>query len=161
METFLEFIFGNLAFLIVVIGGIVSLIKRANQNQKQPAKDKKIKPFIPQLGDFFEELNKTQEDKKQKPVIYTAHEEPRESSFMPMEVEAEPNPYLEKLREIEHSNRHLDAETGAIPAKKAAQYMVHHKGINKKNVIDGVIWGEILGPPRARNKHSYSYLKRG
>ncbi|HHY72968.1 MAG TPA: hypothetical protein GX497_07030 [Bacillus bacterium] len=162
MGSFFEFIFGNIGFLIVIIGAIASFLKRANENQKQSQKqssrDKRVKPFIPSLGDLLEEINKPQEEQKQKPTMYTATKRvPQIEQTVEEEVRLEappiemtPNPYLGKLRELEKKKQHINVDAGMIYSK-----------INKKEVINGIIWGEILGPPRAKKKHSYSNLKRG
>lgn len=167
MEAFFEFIFGNLAFLIVVIGGIISFLKRANQNQnqKQPSKEKRVKPFIPQLEDLFEELNKPQVERKaEKTPVFTAAEQVPEAEqkvdLEAVSTEMMPNPYYEKLRQIENTKHHIHVDTGTIYAGKAAHTAINRNAMIKKKVIDGFIWGEILGPPRAKKKHSYSYLKR-
>jgi len=167
MEAFFEFIFNNLVFLIVVIGGIVSFLKRANQNQdqKQPTRDKRVKPFIPQLEDLFGESNKPQVERKAKKThVFTAPEQiPQVEQKVDSETvstERMGNPYYEKLREIENANYHVHVDSGEIHSGTGAYTTINRQAMNKKKVIDGIIWGEILGPPRAKKKHSYSYFKR-
>lgn len=169
MEALFDLIFGNLAFLIVIIGGVISFLKRANENQNnnrqnqnqnrkqtqtpmqtqtqkryQPAKDKRVKPFIPQLDDLFGEITKHLEGQtqKQQPTVFI---EEKKTSEMNTNIEVVEPP-------VTHNNKNKrENETIEIDIKD----------INRKKAIEGVIWGEILGPPRARKKHSYSYLKRG
>ncbi|WP_458412456.1 hypothetical protein ACNQFZ_16740 [Schinkia sp. CFF1] len=170
MDSFFEFIFGNLGFLVIVIGAIVSILKRKNQNQKQRPMDKRVKPFIPPLGDLFEEIKKIDVEQKQKPTVYTsAKRAPRFKEVAPQKVdvapkyieEVETNPYIEKLHEIENTKNYIHVDTAPIHTKKVTHPVINKKAINKKEVINGVMWAEILGPPRARKKHSYTYLKRG
>lgn len=173
MEALFDLIFGNLAFIIVIIGGVISFMKRANENQNnnrrnqnqnrkqtqtpiqtedqkryqpQPAKDKKVKPFIPQLDDLFGEITKHLEEQtqKQQPTVYQA--ETRKPDIEPM---------------IEVKETKVDVSKNTIASKEIGHQTINMKEMTKNKVIEGVIWGEILGPPRARKKHSYSYLKRG
>ncbi len=180
MEALFDLIFGNLAFIIVIIGGVISFLKRANENQNnnrqnqnrkqtqtpiqaedqkryQPVKDKKVKPFIPQLDDLFGEITKHLEEQtqKQQPTVYQA--ETRKLDIEPiMEVKETKVVHDEKTKpRFEHVNK------DTIVSKEIGHQTINMKKITKKKVVEGVIWGEILGPPRARKKHSYSYLKRG
>ena len=186
MEALFDLIFGNLAFIIVIIGGVISFLKRANENQNnnrqnqnrnqnqnrkqtptpiqtrdekryQPAKDKRVKPFIPQLDDLLGESRKHIEDQnqKQQPTVYQA--EIKKPEFETAIISAE-----EVMPDIEKVKTHFEyVNKNTAAPKEIRQQAINMKEMNRKKVIEGVIWGEILGPPRARKKHSYSYLKRG
>lgn len=173
MEALFDLIFGNLAFLIVIIGGVISFLKRANEGQRQnqnrkqtqtpsqkqyqPSKDKKIKPFIPQLEDLFGEITKHLEEQNQKHQPTVTQAETRKSEIENNREVKEVVPNIEKTKPLfEHVNKNTPA-----PRDAHQTIEIDIKDIDRKKVIEGVIWGEILGPPRARKKHSYSYLKRG
>lgn len=161
MEALFDLIFGNIGFLIVIIGGVISFFKRANENQnkKQQPKDKRVKPFIPQLEDLFGEITKHIEEQpqKQKPTVFKTDKRIPENKTKLEAEELEPTGIhtYERLNDIKNTKLHNKIEV------EHQKIDIDIKDINRKKVIEGVIWGEILGPPRARKKHSYSYLKRG
>lgn len=184
MEALFDLIFGNLAFIIVIIGGVISFLKRANENQNnnrqkqnqdqnrqqtrtpiqtrnekryQPVKDKRVKPFIPQLDDLFGEITKhlEEQNQKQQPTVYQA--ETKKPEFETDLISAE-----EVVPDIEKIKPHFEyVNKKTVAPKEIRHQAINIKEINRKKIVEGVIWGEILGPPRARKKHSYSYLKRG
>ncbi|NSL50287.1 hypothetical protein [Calidifontibacillus erzurumensis] len=160
MEWFFEFLFGNLAFLIFIVGGIISFLKRSGESQgrKKLSEHKKIKPFIPQLEELFEEIKNIQQKEMRKP---TEWQEPEFALDIRNDREQrKENLYLEKLQEMKKTNDQLDVPNTNLYMKKTGQKIKGNQSIKKKQVINGVIWSEIIGPPRAKKKHTYSYFKR-
>ncbi|HHW36891.1 MAG TPA: hypothetical protein GXX18_06565 [Bacillales bacterium] len=187
MEALFDLIFGNLAFIIVIIGGVISLLKRTNENQNnnrrnqnqnqnqnrkqtytpiqtqnqkryQPAKEKRAKPFLPQLDDLLGEITKHlgEQNQTEQPTVQQA--EKKKPEFETVIISAE-----EVVQDIEKVEPYFEYVNKNIVAPKESVHQtinINMKEMNRKKVVEGVIWGEILGPPRARKKHSYSYLKK-
>ncbi|WP_374724601.1 hypothetical protein [Calidifontibacillus erzurumensis] len=160
MEWLFEFLFGNLAFLIFIVGGIISFLKRSGESQgrKKTVDHKKIKPFIPQLEEFFEEIKNFQQKETSKPTEWRIPE-----SALDLGNDREQrkeNLYLEKLQEIEKANDPSNVHKTPLFMEKTRETLKSNHAIKKKQVINGIIWSEIIGPPRAKKKHTYSYFKR-
>ncbi|WP_017755830.1 hypothetical protein [Calidifontibacillus oryziterrae] len=165
IDALFEFIFGNLAFIIIVIGGIISFLKRANQSTEQPTKPKK--EFHPNLDwptiEFELPKVESEQQTNRKQELTTNFE-----ITEPIEVDVQTNPYYEQLRKMDERKKEQKEPTSLnrpkIQEKKIKAHSVNLEinahSVTKKKVIDGLIWGEILGPPRARKKHTYSYMKR-
>lgn len=159
MEALFELIFGNIAFVIVVIGGIISFLKRASQGEQQKKKTVNRKSFNPQLDWPKIEIEQQKVDAR-KPK-QTRQNTPRMvQANESIEVEVQTNPFYEKLSSMEPSSQDMIGNNNPFSVKKkstvpTAEIDLNIRNINQKKVIEGILWGEILGPPRAKNKYSY------
>lgn len=154
----MEFIFENPIFIIVIIGYIISFFMKNKKNQSQHQKGARPKPSaaeifkqfqdrIPQLDTrSFEEQQAEQSQKLEK-----------ESLKREWEAEARSNAIREQKQMAEKRAELItEAESPALSSKVLPSTS---KGANKalspskKQLIDGIIWSEIIGPPRALNPH--------
>lgn len=161
MEALFELIFGNIAFIIVVIGGIISFLKRASQGEEQTKQKKSFKPHLdwPEI-EIDQPKVETHLPKQSRPKVAR---EIQPTQYI--EVELPANPFNEKLKKMESDSQHINRSTNSFPRKidsiqTSPEIDINVRDINQKKVIEGIVWGEILGPPRAKKKHMYSYMKR-
>ncbi|MDP4550323.1 hypothetical protein Q9251_05465 [Alkalihalobacillus macyae] len=129
MDNIIELILNNIVFVIIAIGGILSFFKRMgsedqNQNQRQNERPRKQATSSGTDRSFDEEQEIQSEN-------VSAYQEA-----------------LERISERENSQYELKVEK---PKRSSAK----QKGISisKRNVRNGIIWAEILGPPRSKRPH--------
>ncbi|WP_394174631.1 hypothetical protein [Guptibacillus hwajinpoensis] len=129
MDNIIELILNNIVFVIIAIGGILSFFKRMgsedqNQNQRQNERPRKQATSSGADRSFDEEKEIQSEN-------VSAYQEA-----------------LERISERENSQYELKVE-------KPKRSSVKQKGISisKRNVRNGIIWAEILGPPRSKRPH--------
>lgn len=154
MEALFEFIFGNLAFLIFIIVGVMSFLKRTKQGETKVPRRKSFNPPNENGNPF--------DSPEPKVDVYSAKKDKR-PTHVSIKHENESHHYHQKYKEIDqlHSET-LTQHKIVIKHNETKNNMkLDLKKFNKKKVIDGIIWAEILGPPRAKKKHSYSSFRRG
>lgn len=150
LESLIDFIFANLAFLLILLGGLVSLFKRRSadeQSQQRTNQPEQHEPVFDWPGAERESERET--------------EEPRdvhaEQSF-----EHNANPFLEKLEEVKDirdiSNyRRSDKEVKVerqVSSKPITKKVKKPFDANRSSVVQGMIWSQILDEPRSKKKHS-------
>jgi hypothetical protein len=148
----MQIFFDNPIFIFIIIG-IISMIKKMkesnNQNQKQ---DKE-----PEWEKEINYPHTFNEDRQEKQRLST--EKAQKNSKLAQEFY-----HIEKNSDITLVNKQTNARKDATPPRKdnAQMDVVIKSGKDdrlelspsKEKVIDGVIWAEILGPPRAIKSHS-------
>lgn len=133
MDNIIELILNNIVFVIIVIGGILSFFKRMgnedqNQNQRQNERPRKQAASSGNSQSLHQEQELSDEIQSENVSAYQ---------------EA-----LERISERENSQYELKVQK---PKRNSAK----QKGISisKRNVRNGIIWAEILGPPRSKRPH--------
>ncbi|MBE4908025.1 hypothetical protein IMZ08_08165 [Bacillus luteolus] len=159
----------NIIPLIFIIGIIVNIFKRfkeggSGQNQPQQRKPVEHETTYEENNDrrternpfetMFEELDRKgreifeQMDRKQ--------EEPKP------EVSNRLNEALSRINNQEASapqRTEIKKVETIVPPKQKKSSSGALQGISRKRAVEGVIWAEILGPPRSKRPHStYSRL---
>ncbi|WP_347549543.1 hypothetical protein ABFG93_18770 [Pseudalkalibacillus hwajinpoensis] len=132
LENILELILNNIVFIVIAIGGILSFFKRMGN------KDEKKQTTGRQSGKKIgEPLSRSVEE-----VHETADEFTSDTL----------SSYQEALERISGRDR---SQYDELKVQKPRNVKKNPKGISvsKKNVRNGVIWAEILGPPRSRKSH--------
>ncbi|MHC0035866.1 hypothetical protein [Pseudoneobacillus sp. C159] len=135
----MEFLFDNPIILIVIIGMIVSYVKRlkGNPNGEQSTKEKADWKKLFDLPEITKVDLPKNEGKIIQPEVLTRDN--LELTKPPSK--SEPNSDITS-REIVNmiAEGEIKDEIGLTP--------------NKQQLINGIVWSEILGPPRARKTHS-------
>ncbi|HLR68165.1 MAG TPA: hypothetical protein VK105_13720 [Virgibacillus sp.] len=174
MDDLLELIFSNPLFLILIIGGLISLLKGGSGN-KDGQQSQTQRSRQPQTVTHNPSQTKTQtQTRQQRPQT-----KPRERIVRTTSVEEQRQKQLEQLTGRigvdPEDNKHTAKKTGVqsplgsgTTVDKRRQQEIaalHHaeqrKRVKKKfrnnlsrdGLIDSVIMSEVLGPPRARKPY--------
>lgn len=143
----MEFIFENPIAIIFIIGAIISFFKKMKENSN-PNSNQEKKTEWKKAMDIPQTLN---EDKR---VETRTPREPREQQQNRNQLQQEYNkakskaeidqPKAQAFQRIETNKKvvitEVDASVDLTPTKDT--------------LIDGIVWSEILGPPRAYKSHS-------
>ena len=144
LEALIEFLFQNVFFVILVIGGLISLFKRMGTANDQQEKRKKLHPLPPVAKPVETPLKRNKEDtvsvSKSEDMMSkhsTEHTAPSTVQIEPIDVGRVP------------PSKH---ESPRVNAKKANADMLRR--LTKRQVAEGIIWAEILGAPRAKRPYT-------
>jgi hypothetical protein len=142
----LEFIFENPIAIIFIIGAVISFLKKMKENSN-PNSNQEKKPEWKKVMDIPQTLN---EDKR---VETRTPREPREHQQNRNQLQQEYNrakskaeidqPKVQAIQRIETNKKVVITEVDASDLTPT-----------KDTLIDGIVWSEILGPPRAYKSHS-------
>lgn len=154
----IEFILNNIPLVIIIIGGIFSLLGR-NENKKDTS-TKPINPLPPVKKDIRQAENTT--GHKEKPFDVLKRE-------MEKKLRQEVQKHLptvtqqaEKIRPVVEEKKTEVAQTAQTTKQLQQEYTKLKTELLKKQqmtsqslptthkVVEGIIWSEILGPPRAK-----------
>lgn len=132
MDNIIELILNNIVFVIIAIGGILSFFKRmGNEDQNQ---------------------NQRQNERPRRQASGPDSRPPQQKKEASDEIQSENvSAYQEALERIsERENAQNE-----IKVQKPKRSSDKKKGIsiNKRNVRNGIVWAEILGPPRSKKPH--------
>ncbi|WP_349407875.1 hypothetical protein [Pseudalkalibacillus sp. SCS-8] len=165
LEQLFEFLFANLFFLIVVIGGILSFFKRQidkyNEQQNAPRKGQQRQPVRPRPQ--AETISMPQEPREEK----VRPDRPRQERQERVK-ESLQELYEEKRKELQNGvNQESNNSSPVVRPRsrtktKERQISPNQVLPNPDHVAQGVIWAEILGPPRSKKPHHLgSRFQRG
>ncbi|WP_075982347.1 hypothetical protein [Bacillus massilinigeriensis] len=148
-------LFENPIILIIILGIISSLFKKGKEpekkgsNQKQSRRRQNIpKPLQKSMQELKEVVQteiSTQKKVKTPKKTYiddlAKYDEVKEESISKI------NDYKEQMEKIERKTE--------LIKKKAEknQLSPSQQPLDENKIIDAIVWSEILGPPRAKNRH--------
>jgi hypothetical protein len=142
-----EFIFENPIFIIIIIGMITSFLKRLkgtspSEGPKEP-NWKKVMDIPP----IFEEMPTSRE------VSAPKKEQVEHQSKLLQDY------YQVKNKEIARDSSRENTRKESQRISKAIEKPIRQESNvltpDKEKMIDGIIWSEILGPPRSVKSHAY------
>jgi hypothetical protein len=146
VETLIKLIINN-AFIFVIIGGIIfNVVQRFMAQSKEEEQQRSKRAPMPPLND---------PSRRERPRYRPAKEKPK-TAHMELETvpSAEINPLQEKLEELKKRSHHEPSSQKKITVKK--QKMTGEKNvfkpISRKEAVQGVIWSEILGTPKSKQR---------
>ncbi|MGY3714383.1 hypothetical protein ACWE42_02535 [Sutcliffiella cohnii] len=164
----IEWIFSNPLILFILIGILSSLFRKKGEEQQQTNKPKPQRQqqagqqTQPQTAKEEKEYNwdfdifgeKAEELEKQlRDTFYP----PKEEKVMKVEPIRE-QPIVERVLDFEIPKDSPILQT-ELQTSEGKVYKHHHE-ISRKQVVNGVIWSEILGQPRAQKPYRPPHLQR-
>ncbi|MCU9613921.1 hypothetical protein OEV98_10145 [Caldibacillus lycopersici] len=153
----IEFLLNNPFLIVIIIGAITSFLGKSKQEKKGSATEP-VKTFPPRT------IQQETEQPLQKP---SSTEQPVVQKKTVVEV-------VQKEKKAVMTESHSGLQSQQTAKTKALQKEMDHlqhvltkkqatvatniptRNITKSNVVDGIIWSEILGPPRAKKPYHFS-----
>ncbi|MEH7379907.1 hypothetical protein V7138_05440 [Bacillus sp. JJ1533] len=151
IQNLIELVMSNAWILIIILGFVFNTFKRFNADEKEPT------PQIPLPKQFnpFNQERKTEKEEYQVETKYDDNEfESKEGSDTQV-----PNTFYERYQELQQKGTYNETTTEEEPAltvikpSLATRENKAVKGFSKNKVVEGIIWSEILGPPRAKRPY--------
>jgi hypothetical protein len=146
----LEFIFENPIAIIFIIGAIISFFKKMKENSN-PNSNQEKKPEWKKVLDIPQTLNESKRVETRTP------REPRE----PREHQQNRNQLQQEYNKAKNKTEIDQPKVQAFQRKETNKKVVISEvdasvdlTPTKDTLIDGIVWSEILGPPRAYKSHS-------
>jgi hypothetical protein len=142
----MKFLFENPILLVALIGIISSLFKRLKGNSAEGGNQHTRGPFT----QTTQPINSRPVERKRPVVRNTPLDE----------VLQEAKRMVEKTPNVQPIENRTAAKV--VPTRNPATPIAPNNGtnkqsshvINKTRLVDGVIWSEVLGPPRSRKPHT-------
>lgn len=174
MESFLDFIFGNLFFVILILVSLFSFINNLGQNQKKKAerasseqqREKRTldDPFK-RLQDMLENIEQKVEtaiEPEQANKQETKQSNKREEMVKAASIEEQKEAQIERIKEQLVSPSFADERAATLHnivknteqdrSIKKPSFNLEQR-LNHQGLVDSIIMAEVLGPPRARKPH--------
>jgi hypothetical protein len=135
IEAIIELLLANIAFVIVIAGGLYSFFKRMNdtKNTKKPSSSKQLNEHPKQNASPFGVPREPANQPKREMTISVEKRTDRKETM---------NKRYEDLKQKSPSNRYQDKEEAIL-----SNFKVDHEELQK-----AVIWSEILSKPKALQK---------
>lgn len=156
IQGIFEFIIGNL-FLVIIVGGfILNVIQRyigsgAEDQEKRPQRQP-----MPPVGNptSREERNRPQRipyrpsDRDEKETVVEVKKDMQE------EAQAVRNELQEKLEQLKTQREMPKRAVGgsSLTIDKNQRTSTRPVAFSKKSAVQGVIWSEVLGPPKSKRQ---------
>jgi hypothetical protein len=151
----LEFIFENPIAIIFIIGAIVSFFKKMKENNN-PNPNQEINPEWKKVLNIPETINDGRRMETRAPREPREDREPLQTSNQLAKEYYEVKSNTEKKQSKENTRK-----DSANHRKDINKTVVNHEVLTsvdltptKDTLTDGIVWAEILGPPRAYKAHS-------
>jgi len=165
MDGLIDLVLENPLFLIILIGGIVSLFKGKSE-QAEESESTTNKPKPRSVEDLFErahqrERTRSTEKVRTEPISSKTIEELREEQMLRFAGQADDDEDQQKNDEYtsRSSNRIMEENT-KVNHKKQAFKQNFNKSLTRKGLVNSVIMAEVLGAPRARKPYQSVITKR-
>ncbi|MGA9287276.1 MAG: hypothetical protein WBV93_02905 [Anaerobacillus sp.] len=143
MDNLIDLLLNNILFVIIAIGGIVSFFKRMGNEEDQTQKPRKS-------GQPSAQRNQHRSE----PSMTTKQSEETQDSLKPVSA------YQEALERISDRNDPQYELKVQRPLQKQTYKKHKRLSLSKREVRNGVLWSEILGPPRSKKPHSFNHFAR-
>src|SRR5690625_3961192 len=165
MNELIDLILSNPLFIIVLIGGIASLLKgKSEQAEKSESTTNKPKPR--RVEDLFErahhrERTRSTDKVSTEPVSSKTIEELREEQMIRFVGQADADEDQHKSdKSISRSSNRIKVENTNKNHKEQAFKQDFNKSLTRKGLVNSVIMAEVLGAPRARKPYQSVVTKR-
>ncbi|MGN7399697.1 hypothetical protein ACTHO0_07550 [Cytobacillus praedii] len=159
----MEFLFENLWLFAVVIGIITSLFNKAKGGQGKQT-NRPRQSVQPQSA-ANQQKGRSQQEVRNKnvPPVMPKNNIEKEHSVRKKQAEEQIQALKDKQKDLVNTGQSLQmapprgsSRMDSVPYKEKKTAL----SIEKQKLADGVIWAEILGPPRALNPHKSIRQKR-
>ena len=143
LDNLIDLLLNNIVFVIIVIGGIVSFFKRMGNEEDQTQKPRKSgRPSVQGNQNRSESTRSTKRNGEMQDSSDTV------SAYQ----EA-----LERISDRDDPQYELKVQR---PVQKQTYKKHKRLSLDKRDVRNGVLWSEILGPPRSKKPHSFNSIAR-
>lgn len=165
MEGLIDLILENPFFLIILIGGLVSLFKgkseKVEENEPATNRQKTAQTANPYDRSQQKEQTRPIEKARTEPIRSKSIEELREEQMQRFSGQDADDGQQEKdIRKASDRILKKGVHKGAANREKSAFQKDFNQSLTKKGLINSVIMAEVLGPPRARNAYQTVITKR-
>lgn len=145
----MEFIFENPIAIIFIIGAIISFFKKIKENSN-PNSNHEKNPEMKKVMNIPQTLNEGRRVDTRPP------REPRQNSSQLAKEDYEVNSNAEINKLKENTRKDLATQRKELNKKVVNAKVDACIALSPSNdtLIDGIVWAEILGPPRAYKSHS-------
>jgi hypothetical protein len=150
LQDLIEFAMANAWILVIIIGFVFNTFRRFNSGEKEPTSPVPMpKQFNP-----FDQERKLEKDEYQVETKYETELEPEEIPKTQV-----PNTFYDRYRELQQQGMYTETVTEEEePVPTVIKPTVSgetrpSKTYSKNKVVEGIIWSEILGPPRAKKPY--------
>lgn len=144
--NFFDFIFGNFIFIIIIGGAIAKFLL---QNKTDSSEKKWTIPKPVKEIDWQEIFQQEAEPVEQNPHRSIETFPKNELTLERIEAQQVQN-FPEKVAEKRQVYPVINSTIYAGEPKKNAQKKSYFHQLTKDEIVRGVVWSEILGPPRAK-----------
>ncbi|WAA11499.1 hypothetical protein [Fervidibacillus halotolerans] len=157
----IDFFFSNLGFILIILGFLVSLFqdREKKEQKKRIPTEKKKAAERKEHKSLFEEMRRSIEQKipestwQEKQTVISENKTKKVAETQPVQsatfheiVEIDPiEPLLERTRK---RNVQKLSNRPYIP------------NVSKNTVVSGIVWSEILGPPRSKKPYSSNHFHK-
>ncbi|MFS0822654.1 hypothetical protein [Bacillus sp. 1P02SD] len=152
INELIDFIMSNPLILIVIFGFFINAFKRFASGKKEPT----TQIPLPKQFNPFDQEPKPEKKDYQAETKYD-YIEPAPEMVSDSHV---PNTFYERYQELQEKGTYNETTTqDEEPIQtiiKPLEVTSQHKAVksfSKNKVVEGIIWSEILGPPRAKKPY--------
>lgn len=163
MESFFDFIFGNIFIVVIIIAGIINFLNRGKQAEKEEQRKQQTPRPAP----------KQRQNRDRRPV---RAERPVQQARQTIKtVEEKVTNTFEDQRQAQYDRLRSQYQTSGdnshsvgidksklqpIEEKVSKVNVSLDKKLTPEGLIESVIMAEVLGPPRAHNPYQNLVVKR-
>lgn len=171
MEAIIEFIFGNLFFVILVLGAIYNMfMKKKAQEESTKEQERKGGSGVPNQApvptkidwkEIFRQEDAPIEKPRPRPVLSIPQQEVVKIQKPQTELEKH-RAHLEEKRDEQKKKREKSEKVSPIlndEIKDSIGGNSYFHNLTKEEVVRGVVWTEVLGKPRAKKPLERFYQK--
>lgn len=165
MQAIIDFLMGNIVFVVIVIGFVISLFSKLGKPQNQPQPPgKRMNPMPPFGGgdparpwrDPSRPARPLEPRNAPVPSPFQTATPARDERTVPAEEERDivmPIPTAPSAATRPESLLMPDS-IGSEKMTVASDTSASQRKVTNQELVQGVIWSEILGPPRAKKPYS-------
>ncbi len=164
IENLLNFFIQHIVFFIVLIFGLSQFFLRKTIHKERTNRKDSPQPMPPVSKPFFEDWLET-DTPKQHPISSPEMKEDENSdSKGTIQGDMERISYEEENVETgaemlpEIIGDGLEKKNGKLHENERSRVYTYR--LSNDDVVNGLIWAEVLGPPRARKKYSHRKLAK-
>lgn len=171
MESFFDFIVGNIFIIIIIVGAIINFLSKGKQEEKKQSRTpERPQPAVP-------DVRETKTYEKARETLHEVRKKiEREAEISTRSIEEQVQEQYDRLRSQYQTSQDLESDSlqpkyrqsgleKQVEAQRTEEGNVRvnvnvDKKLTHKGLIESVIMAEVLGPPRALNPYQNIIMKR-
>lgn len=163
MEGLIEFIFGNLFFVILIAGALWNLFMRNKANEEEQKRQQQKRQQQRRTGGSpQQEVDWKEIFKQERKPVEKAPPAPAQPTAYQLEVEqpvSVSNEYEKQRVEVKRKEREVSKKLEILEqspilakeiGKRGPSLHLDFNNMTGNDVVKGVVWSEVLGKPRAK-----------